>query len=129
MKEMKDRQFMMMLGLVVAAGLVMGLIAFRVSGGSAATATAASANKQIGGDPNAPHPSAADEIVPPQPDSTPQAGDSSSANGEPIATDKDVPELQGPTSGDPPGTAADPAAANAPPSPLPVDPPAGDTAQ
>ena len=42
---------MTMLGLVVAAGLVMGLIAFRMTGGSARVATAAVGAKAIGGDP------------------------------------------------------------------------------
>ncbi|QDZ07272.1 hypothetical protein FPZ24_07095 [Sphingomonas panacisoli] len=75
-----DRQFMVILGLVIATGLVMGLIAFRMTaGGSAAAATAAV--KPIGGDPNAPKPSAADEA---------SAQDGSSGSTESQASDQVV---------------------------------------
>lgn len=79
---MKDRQFMAMVGLVVAAGLVMGLIAFRMTGGSPAVETAAA--KAIGGDPNAPRPSAADAEVDAQLETPAPASDTGSQNGEPL---------------------------------------------
>ena len=114
---MKDRQFMAMLALVVAAGLVMGLIAFRMSAGGAAAAAAgnaAAATPAVSGS------SASDESVEPQPDSTPRASDADSQNGEPATPTKDAPELQGPADGDPPGTVT-------PPSAPPADAPATGT--
>jgi len=106
---------MTMLGLVVAAGLVMGLIAFRMTGGAAGVATASVGAKAIGGDPNAPRPSAADAVVDPQPETPPLAPDTESQNGEPTPPAKDAPEMQGPGTGDLPGTAAEPAPPSAPP--------------
>lgn len=119
---MKDRQFMTMLGLVVAAGLVMGLIAFRVSGGGpSGVAAAAAAVKPIGGDPNAPHPSSADTAVDSDSgaSSLPPSPAVGSENGEPSPT-ADLPEMQGPGSGDPPSAKVDP---SAPPSDVSVPPP------
>jgi hypothetical protein len=104
---MKDRQFMVVLGLVVAAGLVMGLIAFRMSGQPAAP-VAAAANGAAPAD-GQPHPSAADSEVAStdQPaDSVPQSTESEATSGEPSAPTKEPPEMQGPANGDPPGTAA-----------------------
>lgn len=98
-----------LLALVVAAGLVMGSVAFRTTAGGGAAA-AATAGKAVVGDPNAPHPSAADEVVDPQPESAPMAGDAPSANGEPGVPTKESPEMQGPTDGDPPGTVTPPSA-------------------
>ncbi|MBN8814505.1 MAG: hypothetical protein J0J06_03540 [Sphingomonas sp.] len=123
---MNDRQFMIMLGLVVTAGLLIGLLAFRATDGAAGVTTASAGTKLIGGDPNAPHPSAADVAVDAQPDAAPQISNAGSTNGEPTPSNEPMPEMQGPASSDPPGTAADPSTANAPPSPLPVTPPAGD---
>ena len=103
---MKDRQFMTILGLVVAAGLVMGLIAFRMTAGTAAVATAAQSNVAAV-NPNAPRPSAADEVVDPAVVTPPLASDAQGQNGEPSLPAKDPPEMQGPGTGDAPGTAAD----------------------
>lgn len=113
---------MTLLGLVVAAGLVMGLLAFRVTSGSAGAAGAAgmangstAATKMIGGDPDAPHPSAADSAVALPPDATPLASDSESQNGEPGAG-TDTPQMQGPGSGDPPMPVSQPDTASSEPS-------------
>lgn len=110
---------MTMLGLVVAAGLVMGLITFRMTGGSAPVATAAVGNSAVG-NADAPRPSAADSVVDVQPEAPPQTTEADSQNGEP-STAKDLPEIQGPGSGDPPGTAVDP---SAPPADVAAPPPA-----
>lgn len=119
---------MIMLGLVVTAGLLIGLIASRATTGSAA-AIAAAKVAPIGGDPNAPHPSSADEVVQPQADSVPPTPNAESTNGEPVASTGDLPEMQGPANGDSPGTTAAPSTAAAAPSPLPATPPAGEPAQ
>ena len=111
---MKDRQFMIVLGLVVAAGLVMGLIAFRMTAGGAPAATAAARVKAIGGDPNAPRPSAADGVVDVQPENPPQTADAQSQNGEPSPPAKDPPDIAGPSTGDPPQVAAAPDQSDAP---------------
>lgn len=106
---MKDRQFMTLLALVVAAGLVMGLIAFRMTPrGSAAVATTATGNATAG-TPGASSSSTAGESVDPQPESTQPASDADSQNGEPAPQTKDAPEMQGPTDGDRPGTVTPPA--------------------
>lgn len=100
---MKDRQFTVILALVVAAGLVMGLVAFRMTGaGPASATTAAAANA------GAARPSVADEQIADQPaDAVPPSTETAgSQSGEPAPTTDDPPELQGPTNGDPPGTAA-----------------------
>lgn len=103
---MKDRQFMAVLGLVVAAGLVMGLIAFRMTGGQASVAAAVGV-RPMGGDPNAPRPSAADEVPDQYASAAPPSADMQAPNGEPPATTTDSPELGGPASNDPPGSAVD----------------------
>jgi hypothetical protein len=110
---MKDRQFMTVLALVVAAGLVMGLIAFRMTGGSPAVETAAAGNSALA-NPNAPHPSAADAVVDPPVDAAPLASETGSQNGEPTPPAKDAPEMGGPGTGDAPGTAYDPQQPSAP---------------
>ena len=106
---MKDRQFMVLLGLVVAAGLVMGLIAFRVTGPAPAVQSA-SAGGATGKNPAVPEPYTVDVPTETQPDTQPLASDAQSQNGEPVATDKDAPPMQGPTNNDPPQAAAAPTA-------------------
>ena len=123
---MKDRQFMAMLSLVVAAGLVMGLIAFRMTGGSAPVAGETTGNSAVA-NPNAPRPSAADaEVDAPPVDATPLAAGTDSQNGEPAPESKDAPEMQGPGSGDPPGTAYDPQQPPPPDTASDVTPPSTD---
>lgn len=115
---MKDRQFTVVLSLVVAAGLVMGLVAFRMTGGSPTPAAAVTANA------SAPRPSAADEQVADQPaDAVPPSTDMvGSQSGEPAPTKDDPPELKGPANGDPPGTAATEPSQPPPPAPSEVTP-------
>lgn len=108
---MKDRQFMIVLALVVAAGLVMGLVAFRMTGG--ATTTTATAATAPAATSNAPAPSPADSEADSedQPaDTIPQSDETGSQNGEPVAPTKEPPAMQGAGNGDPPGTAATPGA-------------------
>lgn len=114
---MKDRQFTIMLVLVIAAGLVMGLIAFRISGGASADTPVVAGNTAVSND-GQPHPSAADTegAADGQPaDTIARSDDASSLNGEPPVPAKEPPPMQGSVNGDPPGTAATPS------------PPAGDT--
>ena len=100
---MKDRQFLVLLALVVAAGLVMGLIAFRVSGGSAtASAGAPAANATAA---KSTRPAASEEAdLPPQSEAPIDTAEDDS--GEPRSPKGDVPEMKPPSSGDAPGTAA-----------------------
>lgn len=101
---MKDRQFMVVLGLVVAAGLVMGLIAFRMTGGTAVSVAAGNAAVSNDG---APHPSPADEMAGQSADIAPASPEAGNVqNAEPAPPTTEPPEMQGPGSGDPPGTAA-----------------------
>ncbi|HEX4693399.1 hypothetical protein [Sphingomonas sp.] len=105
---MKDRQFTIVLALVVAAGLVMGLVAFRMTGGATnadAAAPAATSNA------HAPSPADSETASEGQPaDTVPQSEETGSQNGEPVAPTKEPPAMQGPGNGDPPGTAATPSA-------------------
>ena len=106
---MKDRQFMVILVLVVVAGLVMGLVAFRVTG-SAPAAQTASAGSTAGKNPAVPEPYTVEVPTETQSDAPLLASGVPSQNGEPVATDKDAPEMQGPANGDPPQVAAAPPA-------------------
>lgn len=95
---------MVILGLVVAAGLVMGLIAFRMSIGQPALGSATPVASL--GPSNAPRPSAADQEATDQPPNDLPQSTEIPQNAEPTPPKAEPPEMQGPTSGDPPGTAA-----------------------
>lgn len=92
---------MVMLGLVVAAGLVMGLVAFRMTGGNPAQVAAAGGTAAVAND-GAPHPSAADEISAQPADSLEPTAQSTSHDSEPGIPAKEPPELQTPSSTTPP---------------------------
>ena len=104
---MKDRQFMVVLALVVAAGLVMGLVAFRMTGGSPAQVVAAGGTAAVAND-GAPHPSAADEISA-QPADAPMAMEqTTSRDSEPGIPASEPPEMRTPSPASPPDAAAPP---------------------
>ena len=101
---MKDRQFMVILGLVVAAGLVMGLIASRMTGRAPAVETASTDNA-TSAKRSVPEPYTVEVPTETQPDALSQSSGAQSQNGEPTTTDQDAPPMQGPTNGDPPPVA------------------------
>ncbi|THD35108.1 MAG: hypothetical protein E7773_11655 [Sphingomonas sp.] len=108
---MKDRQFTVILALVVAAGLVMGLIAFRMTAGAP---VGVAGNAAVAND-GAPHPSPADELTTQSTDSpTLSPTPDNTQNAEPAVPTGEPPEMRGPGSGDPPGTAASAAPPAAP---------------
>jgi hypothetical protein len=107
----EQKSFIAILALVVAAGLVLGTLAFSAGGRNAGTAAASPTENSSG---NATAPASSIAASDPQPSSVEepvgvippsiQDGDAP-AGGEPGKTVNDAPPMQGPGNGDPPGTA------------------------
>ena len=100
---MKDRQFMMMLALAIAAGLVIGLFAFRSTGGTPASGGVAATTANGAAPTNSSLPPPSDEQVAEQPvEFNPPATAADAQDGGPSAPVKDPPPMQAQLVGDSP---------------------------